>query len=83
MQVRYLQGDCNQPALRVSPEGGSHESSSAHRVDGGAWRLGKRLQVEVKDVQTELAEISRLNAEHEEANALLQKDLEELEVLEE
>ena len=46
-----------------------------------AW--GKRLQVEVKEVQTELAEISRLNAEHEEANELLLKDLEELEVLEE
>ena len=42
-----------------------------------------RLQVEVKEVQTELAEISRLNAEHEEANELLLKDLEELEVLEE
>ena len=46
-----------------------------------AW--GKRLQVEVKELQTELAEISRLNAEHEEANELLLKDLEELEVLEE
>ena len=46
-----------------------------------AW--GKRLQVEVKALQTELAEISRLNAEHEEANELLQKDLEELEMLEE
>ena len=46
-----------------------------------AW--GKRLQVEVKELQTELAEISRLNAEHEEANELLQKHLEELEVLEE
>ena len=31
-----------------------------------AW--GKRLQVEVKELQTELADISRLNAEHEEAN---------------
>ena len=46
-----------------------------------AW--GKRLQVEVKEVQTELAEISRLNAEHEEANELLLKDMEKLEVLEE
>ena len=46
-----------------------------------AW--GKRLQVEVKEVQTELAEISRLNAEHEEVNDLLWKELEELEVLEE
>ena len=45
-----------------------------------AW--GKRLQVEVKEVQTELAEISRLNAEHEEANDVLWKELEELEVLE-
>ena len=41
------------------------------------------MQVEVKELQTELAEISRLNAEHEEANELLHKDLEELEVLEE
>ena len=46
-----------------------------------AW--GKRLQVEAKALQTELAEISRLNAEHEEAKELLLKDLEELEVLEE
>ena len=46
-----------------------------------AW--GKRLQVQVKALQTELAEISRLNAEHEEAKELLLKDLEELEVLEE
>ena len=46
-----------------------------------AW--GKRLQVEVKALQTELAEISRLNVEHEEAKELLLKDLEELEVLEE
>ena len=45
-----------------------------------AW--GKRLQVEVKEVQTELAEISRLKAEHEEANDVLWKELEELEVLE-
>ena len=45
-----------------------------------AW--GKRLQVEVKELQTELAEISRLNAEHEEANDVLWKELEELEVLE-
>ena len=45
-----------------------------------AW--GKRLQVEVKEVQTELADISRLNAEHEEANDVLWKELEELEVLE-
>ena len=45
-----------------------------------AW--GKRLQVEVKEVQTELAKISRLNAEHEEANDVLWKELEELEVLE-
>ena len=44
---------------------------------------GKRLQVEVKALQTELAEISRLNAEHEEAKELLLKDLEEPEVLEE
>ena len=46
-----------------------------------AW--GKRLQVEVKEKQTELAEISRLNVEHEEVNDLLWKELEELKVLEE
>ena len=34
-----------------------------------AW--GKRLQVEVKELQTELAEISRLNAEHEEEREIL------------
>ena len=36
----------------------------------------------MKALQTELAEISRLNAEHEEANDVLWKELEELEVLE-
>merc|ERR1719357_2200489 len=36
---------------------------------------GKRLQVEVKELKTELEEIGRLNLEHEKENELLRKAL--------
>ena len=36
---------------------------------------GRRLQVEVKELRTELEEIARLNLEHEKENELLRKAL--------
>ena len=36
---------------------------------------GKRLQVEVEELRTELKEIGRLNLEHEKENELLRKAL--------
>ena len=37
---------------------------------------GRRLQVEVKELRTELEEIARLNLEHEKENEMLRKALE-------
>ena len=42
---------------------------------------GRRLQVEVKELRTELEEIARLNLEHEKENELLRKALAGFDVL--